>query len=56
MDQDECGKAFSQGRPVEIPCEDVARFRTMWSFDCVVVRFANDHFAQDDNSVAAVSL
>jgi hypothetical protein len=46
--QDECSKAFSRGYPVEIPCDGVARFRTAGSFDCVVVRFANDHFAQDD--------
>src|SRR5579863_1386587 len=53
---DKCGKAFSQGCAVEIPCDGVARVRTTRSFDCVIVRFANDHFAQDDNSAAVVNL
>ncbi len=48
MDQADCGEAFSQGRQVKIPWDSIARFRTTGSFDCVVVRFANDHFAQDD--------
>jgi hypothetical protein len=48
--QDECGKAFPQGCQVEISCEEVVRFRGTGSFDCVIVRFANDHFAQDDIS------
>lgn len=30
--------------PVPVP-------RDMGSFDCVVVRFANDHFGQDDKAV-----
>jgi hypothetical protein len=34
--QDECSEAFSQGRPVEIPCDDIARFKATASFDCVV--------------------
>jgi hypothetical protein len=47
--RDKCGKAFSQGCLVEIPCDDIAGFKATGSFDCVVVRFANDRFAQDDN-------
>jgi len=34
---------------VEIPCYGVDVVRNTGSFDCVVVRFANDHFAQDDS-------
>ena len=34
---------------MKIPCDGIARFRTTGSFDCVVIRFANDHFAQDDS-------
>ena len=34
--------------PVKAPCDGVAKSRTTGSFDCVVVRFANDPFAQDD--------
>jgi hypothetical protein len=30
--------------------DSVARVGTAGSFDCVIVRFANDHFAQDDKS------
>jgi hypothetical protein len=41
-------KGFPRGCQVEIPCDDVARFKATGSFDCVVARFANDHFAQDD--------
>ena len=43
--QDECSKAFSQGYQVKIPCDDLAGFRAPGSFDCVVIRLANDHFA-----------
>ena len=46
---EECSKAFSPGCEVEVPCEDVARLRATGSFDCVIVRFATDHFAQDDS-------
>ncbi len=35
---------------MKIPCENVVRFRATGSFDCVIVRFANDRFAQDDKS------
>jgi hypothetical protein len=54
--RDKCGKAFSQACPVRIPCDSVAKVRITRSFDCVIVHFANDHFAQDDNSMATVSL
>ena len=50
MGQDECSQAFSQCCKVEIPCEDVAGFRITGSFGSVIVRFANDLFAQDDKS------
>jgi len=29
-------------------CDSFVRARTTGSFDCAVVRFANDHFVQDD--------
>ena len=47
--QDECNKAFSRRCEVELPCDGIARSRSTGSFDCVVVRFANVHFGQDDS-------
>jgi len=50
VDQDECSKAFSQGYQLKITYDDLAGFRAPGCFDCVILRFANDHFAQDDES------
>jgi hypothetical protein len=43
-------RRFHEAAQVEIPCGDVVKFSTTGSFDCVVARFANDHYAQDDIS------
>ena len=34
--------------PVKIPCDSIAGLRPTGSFDWVVDRYENDHFAQDD--------
>lgn len=48
-DQDECSKAFPRDCKVKIPCDSMPGIRIGGSFDCVAVRFANGHFAQDDS-------
>jgi hypothetical protein len=54
--RDKWRKAFSVVCQVRIPGGSIARPRTTGSFDSVMVRFANDHFAQDDTSMVPVNL
>jgi len=34
----------------EFPASAMPELRDMGSFDCVIVRYANDNFAQDDRA------
>jgi hypothetical protein len=50
MGCDECRKAFSHDYQVKFPARTLPGLGATGSFDCVVARFANVHFAQDDKS------